>query len=492
MSTPGIRDSRCSKGVSLEVKTTAMIFAVLAVLFVSLHNLIVAQNTVWLAIVTVTAFLLITVVLDIWIYRPLRSLIASSHYRLGRKRARAGPFYRNEQVELGHLVDTLISVSTSAENQETANAGIRDDLVRLRIFNRQLVEVGEIGQEINAALPYRETVDLALSRTKKFMRANFVALLLRNPGARAFTLVSSLGVKLRTIDCSCCLSTPECPVQRAINSKLVTRCSDHVCTLFPRTMRGQIIAPFIVEAVGEMVLIASATSPTTLEVLTDDVMETLQGHLRSALSNAHKYDDIRRQAITDHLTRLYNRRHFMSRAVEELERSLCNQAPISVVMIDIDHFKVFNDSYGHAVGDRVLQAVANTMRSTMRTSDICARQGGEEFVMLLPNTSDDSAVSFAERVRGTLGDTRYAHLGLPDDVNITISAGVATCPRDAITIDELLELADKALYSAKEAGRDRVCQYDVDSDETSSVSQRDRESRPDSGCVERALLLGGG
>ena len=111
--------------------------------------------------------------------------------------------------------------------------------------------------------------------------------------------------------------------------------------------------------------------------------------------------------------------------------------------------------------------------------------------MLLPNTADDSAISFAERVRETLGDTRYAHLGLPDDVNITISAGVATCPRDAITVDELLELADKALYSAKEAGRDKVCQYDVDSDET-PVSQQDRAARLDSGCVERALLLGGG
>jgi len=270
---------------------------------------------------------------------------------------------------------------------------------------------------------------------------------------------------LRTIDYSCCFSTPDCPVRRAIDDKLVTRCGDHICTLFPRTMKGQLIVPFIVGAAGEMVLLASATSPTTFDVLTDEVMGTLQSHLRNALSNAHKYDAIRRQAITDHLTRLYNRRYFMSRAVEEVERSLHNQAPMSIVMIDIDHFKVFNDSYGHAAGDRVLQAVANIMQSTVRTSDICARHGGEEFVMLLPNTPDDSAISLAERVRRTLGDTRYTGLGLPSDVNITISAGVATCPRDAITVDELLDLADKALYRAKETGRDKVCQYGVDSNE---------------------------
>ena len=125
-------------------------------------------------------------------------------------------------------------------------------------------------------------------------------------------------------------------------------------------------------------------------------------------------------------------------------------------MIDIDHFKDFNDTYGHATGDRVLQTVAQTMQDALRTTDICARHGGEEFVMLLPNTPGDNAFFVAERVRRTLGGTRYTGLGLPTEVNITISVGVATCPRDATALDELLELADKALYRAKAAGRDMV------------------------------------
>ncbi len=164
--------------------------------------------------------------------------------------------------------------------------------------------------------------------------------------------------------------------------------------------------------------------------------------------------------VTDHLTRLYNRRYFVNRVAEELTRSLREQSPMSVVMVDIDHFKRFNDTYGHATGDRVLQAVAATLQDAVRTSDVCARHGGEEFVLLLPATPGENAVFMAERVRRTLGGTRYTGLGLPPDASITISCGVATCPRDATQVDELLELADQALYRAKAQGRDCVCQYE--------------------------------
>lgn len=458
----GKRDGKRIEGVSLEIKTTAMVAIALAVLFVVMRALLGQHAAAQLAVGAAAVFALIIIVLDVWVYRPLHKLIGHSRRRLGGKYERSDPFYRDEIAELGYLIDTLISVFTSAETQESVNASIKDDLVRLRTFNRQLVEVGEIGQEINAALPYRETIDRALARTKSFMRADFVALLHLDAETRAFALEGSLGVKLRKIDPSCCVFVPDCPVRRAINSHEITRSCDHSCTLFPRTMKGQLIIPFTVEAVGDLALLATATSPATFDVLTGEVMQTLQSHLHNALSNARKYDAIRRQVVTDHLTRLYNRRYFMNRAAEEVARSLRQQAPMSIVMIDIDHFKQFNDSYGHATGDRVLQAVATIMQGAVRTSDICARHGGEEFVMLLPSTPGDNAIFLAERVRKTLSDLRYTGLGLPSDANITISAGVATCPRDATTVDELLDLADKALYRAKAAGRDQVCQYGME------------------------------
>jgi diguanylate cyclase (GGDEF)-like protein len=221
-------------------------------------------------------------------------------------------------------------------------------------------------------------------------------------------------------------------------------------------MTHQLVIPVRVENVGDMAMLASSTSGDYAELLTPDILTALQNHVQSALTNAHKYDAIRRQVVTDHLTGLYNRRYFMNRAGEEIERSLRHQAPLSVLMIDIDHFKDFNDSFGHATGDRVLQTVARAMKEALRKPDICSRHGGEEFAVLLPDTPGDSAYYVADRVRKTLSGTRYTGLGLPPEVNITISVGVATCPRDATGLDELMELADKALYRAKADGRDRV------------------------------------
>ncbi len=110
-------------------------------------------------------------------------------------------------------------------------------------------------------------------------------------------------------------------------------------------------------------------------------------------------------------------------------------------------------------GVEIRQAVAGVLKGALRNVDICARLGGEEFAILLPNTPGENAYHVADRVRRTLGDTRYTGLGLPPEVNITISVGVATCPRDATALAELLELADKALYAAMADGRDQVRQH---------------------------------
>jgi diguanylate cyclase (GGDEF)-like protein len=449
-------------GISLEVKTIAMIAGVLGAVFAVLWRVLEPGDASALALALGAGFAVIAVVLDIWVYRPLSTLIKRSQKRLGDKYDTLDPAFRDEISELGYLLETLIGVFTSVEDKESAAQSIREDLVRLQAFSKQLVEVGEIGQEINAALPYKETVDRALTRAKRFLRADFAALLMLDPESRALRIEGTFGVRSRTLDADCCMYTADCPVRRAINTKSLVRSSDHACTLFPATMKRQVIVPVTVDGIGEMALLATATAATDFDRITDGVFQTLEGHLEGALSNAHKYDGFRRQAITDHLTHLYNRRHFMDRAVEELDHSLKNQTPMSIVMIDIDHFKEINDTYGHSNGDRVLQALSAIMQDAVRTDDICARHGGEEFVMLLPHTPGENAASMADRLRHTVSQWRYTGLGLPGTLSITISAGVATCPRDATTVDELLDLSDKALYRAKTEGRDRVCQYGVE------------------------------
>jgi diguanylate cyclase (GGDEF)-like protein len=437
---------------------------ILAVLYAVFWSRLGSGQQTLLAAGFLAAFALITLVLDIWVYRPMNSLIRRSRRRLGSRYERDDPRYRDQIHELDYLINTIINHFTAAETLGSGSTpqAVESDLVRLRTFNRQLVEVGEIGQEINAALPYRETIERALALAKQFLHADFVALILLEPKTRGFDIEGTLGVQAPELSADCCLYTSDCPVRRAINEKAIARSDDHTCTLFPKTMKSQVIVPFEVESIGDMALLATATSNENFERITTTVLQTLQGHMHSALSNARKYDSIRRQVVTDHLTRLYNRRFFMNRAEEELERSLRYQQPLSLVMIDIDHFKTFNDSFGHMTGDRVLQTVAGIMQQHVRKSDICGRHGGEEFAMLLPNTPGEAATHMANRLRRTLGETRYTGLGLPPDVAITISGGVATCPRDATSVSDLFELADKALYRAKAEGRDRIIQYGVE------------------------------
>ena len=457
-SEPNERRSR----VSIEVKTTGMIVVIFLVVIAVFSRQLDRSRLIELVVTLAAAFALVIVVLDVWVYRPVNSLIRRSRRRLGSRYEHGHQRHRDELAELDFLINTIIRTFTEVQTSEVRTERAESDLIRLQAFNRQLVEVGDIGQEINAALPYRETVERTLARAKAFLQADFVALISLEANTRAFDVEGALGVQAPSIDADCCLYTADCPVRSAIDDRTVTRSANHTCTLFPRTMKSQLIVPFEVDPVGEMALLATSTTSEHFDAIGTNVLTILQGHVHGALTNARKYDSIRRQVVTAHLTRLYNRRFFMNRAEEELSRSLRNQQPLSLVILDIDHFKHFNDSYGHATGDRVLQVVAAVMQQHVRKSDICSRHGGEEFGMLLPNTPGDNASFMANRLRRTLAETRYTGLGLPSDVNITISMGVATCPRDATTVAELFELADKALYQAKEGGRDRVIQYGVE------------------------------
>jgi diguanylate cyclase (GGDEF)-like protein len=454
--------------VSLELRTAAALAAVIALLAAAVWLVCGRAHGLEIAGLSAGAFLLIAATLLGLVFHPLDVTLRRSRQLLG-GRDGPSPGRTSDQVaEVDELLTSLIQVFQMGEAAMAAESW--RDLARLRTHNRQLVEVGDIGQAVNAALPYRETVERALARVKAFLHADFVALLVRDQATGKLDLEGTLGVSQRSLDTSCCSELEDCPIRRAMAGDSVVRSSGHRCTLLPHTMTHQLGLPISPDARGDMALLATGTTSENFDAISDEALHALRGHLFSALQNARKYDSIRRQVVTDHLTHLYNRRYFMNRAAEEVQRSLHDQAPMSLVLVDIDHFKRFNDTYGHPTGDRVLQAVAAILQDAVRTTDVCARHGGEEFTLLLPNTPGDNAMFMANRVRNTLGQTRYTGLGLPADACITISAGVATCPRDATTIEDLLEMADRALYRAKEDGRDRVVQYEPQSAQRSAAT----------------------
>jgi len=168
-----------------------------------------------------------------------------------------------------------------------------------------------------------------------------------------------------------------------------------------------------------------------------------------------KYQQSYQNSIRDPLTRLYNRSYFYETLKQALDIAKPSR-PVSVIVSDLDRFKRINDTYGHLQGDKVLQFVANLLMDSVRPQDIAARIGGEEFVLMLANTSSDAAYQVAERIRLNLSSFDNASSGgqLPEP--ITISMGVYTATSPAIAAETCVENADKAMYEAKETGRNRV------------------------------------
>ncbi len=161
-------------------------------------------------------------------------------------------------------------------------------------------------------------------------------------------------------------------------------------------------------------------------------------------------------ALVDELTGLYNRRYFNDAIVREVERFKRFGQRFSLIMLDVDHFKRFNDTYGHLAGDDALQAVSGVLRDTARTFDHVVRYGGEEFALILPHTDASQAIAAAERLRGAVA-ARAVQVG-DKAVPVAVSLGVATFPEDAINARELVSRADEALYEAKRT-RNRACSY---------------------------------
>jgi diguanylate cyclase (GGDEF)-like protein len=165
-------------------------------------------------------------------------------------------------------------------------------------------------------------------------------------------------------------------------------------------------------------------------------------------------EQLREQSIHDPLTGLFNRRHLEGTLERALAGAVRREEPLSIVMADLDHFKSINDRLGHPAGDEVLRSFAALMRGQFRSCDTCCRYGGEEFVVVLPNCSHDTAIDRAEGLRRSTGEHVSFYAG--EMIRATASFGVATFPEHGQTPAELIEAADAALYAAKSAGRNRV------------------------------------
>jgi diguanylate cyclase (GGDEF)-like protein len=181
-------------------------------------------------------------------------------------------------------------------------------------------------------------------------------------------------------------------------------------------------------------------------------LESVADICAAAIQNASYFDRMKQLAYVDGLTGIHNRRYFEMRVVEELERAGRFQGRMSIIMVDIDNFKRLNDEFGHLLGDEVLRSVSTIMKQQLRKVDLVCRYGGEEFAIVVAETSGENALRVAEKLRKQVESHHFPGVPRP----VTISCGVADYPTHGITRDEVVAAADNALYQAKQAGRNRV------------------------------------
>ncbi len=198
-----------------------------------------------------------------------------------------------------------------------------------------------------------------------------------------------------------------------------------------------------------------------MEGLTRDYFDNfliLASQFAIHLERIFLYNRVEEMAITDSLTGVHTRRHLMERFKEEIRRSMKHKSPLSVLILDIDNFKDRNDRFGHLVGDVILRDIGRLLKSNLREIDIIGRYGGEEFVMVLSNTPKKGARGVAERIRQTIGVSRFK--AYDEIVDVTASLGISGFPEDGVDAEGLIDCADRALYRAKETGRNKVVIYE--------------------------------
>ncbi|MCK4519487.1 MAG: GGDEF domain-containing protein, partial [Candidatus Omnitrophica bacterium] len=220
----------------------------------------------------------------------------------------------------------------------------------------------------------------------------------------------------------------------------------------PRRVETVLAIPLFTEGEIKSIVIAENVRPEDFEKFAIVI-----GQFALEMHKVKLYELVEKLAITDGLTGLSLKRHFLESLKKEIKRSSSNRLKIAILMLDIDHFKKYNDRYGHLVGDSVLVRISEIIRDHTREIDLISRYGGEEFCLALPETDKEGAYAVAERIRVEVERENFMAEG--EFTRATISIGIACFPDDGREAVQLIDMSDQALYEAKNSGRNSSCIY---------------------------------
>lgn len=328
-----------------------------------------------------------------------------------------------------------------------------ESLLHLEKQVASLINLFEIARDFNECLGLKETAEILFKKVLPELSFEQAELILPPPDKKSESVskiyaISRLGVEEKSpVEPG---SVEEQWLEKTLREK--TFSSGDRLWLFPLITEGEFNALFMVQGSAKEDLAK---------------FEVLASQLALQVRKVRLYEMVRELSIIDGLTGVFVRRHFLERFEEEIKRALKQNFPLSVLMLDIDHFKRYNDEFGHLVGDATLREVAQVIRANVRKVDIVARYGGEEFAVVIPETREEGALEVAERIRSAVA--RRAFRVYQEETKVTVSIGISVFPQDLQALVErgydpsflfeLLQRSDRALYRAKEEGRNRVVVY---------------------------------
>jgi diguanylate cyclase (GGDEF)-like protein len=365
------------------------------------------------------------------------------------------------QMDMNEKARALQEKATSEQNLREAhdqlNAALRESEARAR-ENTELSNLGDLFQSC-------QTVEEAC----KIIASALPRLLDSRPGAICFTSPSRNIVETIAMwneaTAEHAFAPGDCWALRrgkvhvfndessALRCAHVSKSSPRGYICVPLAAQGETLGVLYIEDTGQA-LKSGSNSRTEWDNL-QRIATAAGERISLALGNLNLREILRNQSIRDPLTGLFNRRYMEESLARELHRAARKDRKVALIMIDVDHFKDFNDTFGHQAGDMLMQELAGTLKSRVRASDIACRYGGEEFVLILSEADADGASSCMEQVRAEIKQYHLHHHGQALG-SVTVSAGVAVFPDHADDADALVRAADLALYRAKSEGRDKV------------------------------------
>lgn len=379
------------------------------------------------------------------------------------------PLVQDGQVQGGYVIYKDISeqVRASVEAQEHADA-MSQWVHELELRTMQITLLNEVGSLLQCAKSSEEAYAVIGQFAKQlFAGASSGALFIHKPLQHSLEVAASWGgscVGEAVFAPDGCWSVrtgqpywSECPTQSIVCSHVENSISaNYLCV--PTVAHGEILGVLHLRCDPDHSGDAEADQKSRESTKRLAVLAASQ--IALSLANLHLRETLRDQSIRDPLTGLFNRRFMQESLQKELQRSRRKQRSLAIIFLDLDHFKRFNDTFGHDAGDSVLKSIADIFRVHFRTDDVICRYGGEEFAVILPESTIEDAARRAEALRLATRDLKLVYRGTSLDPP-TLSIGIAGFPDHAQDAQELLDRADKCLYQSKANGRDRVTIADV-------------------------------